>query len=568
MLGGMTKVTGNVMGRTTAGLTMKNKFMALVVLSFVMLLGVAIFGLVQLYGSLQDEKAAVSRLERDIKVMGYIGTMNIAFLKEVKLAKDVWIRGSDAAHVKKYRGEYTQQAEMFAQASAAAIAVTKDLAQGHQDFDGFLSGLVEVVKAHQLVSARYLAQIDAHTGDPIASDLIVDGIDRDLLKNIKELREQFDTFTIAKSEEKIAEAEASYLQRRNTVVIWVVISLVLTFLLANVVTHQVMRQLGGDPLEVRKVVNLMASGDFSDQPSHPIEPDSLLANAYHMQSSLRDMIAKVKSQADHVGEMAQHLAESAQQISQNVSHESDAVSGMAAAIEELSVSTTHISDQGSSAKRIANSSRSNAEQGGKVVSKTVAGLLATANEIETASAEVSRLGEDATRISDVVKVIKEIADQTNLLALNAAIEAARAGEQGRGFAVVADEVRKLAERTANATNEINQMSANIGEVANHALSSMDKVVTTTRQGVNDAETAQHSIVTIQNSFGEVASVIDDISGSLAEQTAAANDLAQSTERVSSMSEENASAAQSLLHLANDLERKAHEVRQSVDVFKV
>jgi len=105
-------------------------------------------------------------------------------------------------------------------------------------------------------------------------------------------------------------------------------------------------------------------------------------------------------------------------------------------------------------------------------------------------------------------------------------------------------------------------------VANHALSSMDKVVSTTRQGVSDAETAQQSIVTIQHSFGEVANVIDDISGSLAEQTAAASDLAQSTERVSSMSEENASAAQGLLHLANDLESKAREVRQSVDVFKV
>ena len=568
MLGGMTKVTGSVMGRTTAGLTMKSKLMALVGLSFVMLLGVAIFALVQLYGSLQDEKTSVTRLEHDIEVMGNIGTMNIAFLREVKLSKDVWIRGSDAAYVKKYRDEYTDQAERFDQANAAAISGVKTLAEGHTGFDGFLSSMVEIAQAHQLVSAKYLAQMDAHNGDTHASDVIVAGIDRDLLKQIKELRDQFNIFTIEKSKEKIAQAETSYLQRRNTVVIWVVISLVLTFLLANVVTHQIMRQLGGDPTEVRQVVNMMANGDFSGQPSHALEPDSLLANAYHMQSSLRDMIAKVKSQADHVGVMAQHLAQSAQQISQNVSHESDAVSGMAAAIEELSVSTTHISDQGSSAKRIANSSRSNAEQGGKVVNKTVAGLLATANEIETASAEVSRLGEDATRISDVVKVIKEIADQTNLLALNAAIEAARAGEQGRGFAVVADEVRKLAERTANATNEINQMSAKIGEVANHALSSMDKVVTTTRQGVSDAETAQQSIVTIQHSFGEVASVIDDISGSLAEQTAAANDLAQSTERVSSMSEENASAAQSLLHLANDLESKAREVRQSVDVFRV
>ena len=565
----MSASLNRVSGGLLAGLTLKKKMLSLVVVSFVLLLSVAVFCVMELAGAVQDSKSNVARLGEDIKLLDQIGDMDISFLKEVKTAKDIWLRGADPEKLKKYRVEFLEHQASFNAQTAAAMQLMKQLAVGHEaDWSSSLSRLAGVVQEHQSMSAKYLAQVDAHTGNALESDSKVAGIDRELLRQIHELRAEIVALVDAKTLEKLTLEDRGFEQRRIAVIVGVACSLVLTLLLAGLIIRQTMQQLGGDPKEVGQVVNAMANGDFSQQPRHLPVSGSLLANAYHMQSSLRDMIGKVKNQSDHVGDMAHRLASSAQQIAANVNNESDAVSGMAAAIEELSVSTTHISDQGGSAKRIANNSRSNAEAGGKVVNKTVAGLLATANEIEIASAEVSRLGVDASRISDVVKVIKEIADQTNLLALNAAIEAARAGEQGRGFAVVADEVRKLAERTANATSEINKMSANIGEVASHALSGMDKVVSTTRQGVIDAESAQSSIVTIQQSFIQVSDVIDEISGSLTEQTAAANDLAQSTERVSSMSEENASAAQALLKLANDLEDKALEVRQSVEVFKV
>jgi methyl-accepting chemotaxis protein len=432
--------------------------------------------------------------------------------------------------------------------------LTKGARQGYEDFVNIYENEMLPLLRVEPKDPAAITAVDDKLDAKVAG--IADSLNKIRVSLDKETHEAQDTF------KSVSGTTVSAL-----LVIGAVI-LVVAVLLGLGITRNILRQLGGDPADVAQVVNTMASGNFSLHPNKTPVAGSLLANAYQMQSSLREMIASVKNQAGQLENMARSLSSSARQIAENVNNESDAVSSMASAIEEMSVSTTHISDQGSSAKQIADASRNNAEEGAQVVNKTVSGLLTTAQEIESASAEVSRLGVDASRISDVVKVIKEIADQTNLLALNAAIEAARAGEQGRGFAVVADEVRKLAERTANATNEINQMSSKISEVVSHALDGMDRVVKTTRQGVTDAETAQNSIASIQQGFGEVASVIDDISAALTEQNVASNDLAKNTERVAQMSEGNSHAAQNLMGLADELESKAVQVRGAVEVFKV
>ncbi|MDO8988824.1 MAG: methyl-accepting chemotaxis protein [Sideroxyarcus sp.] len=429
--------------------------------------------------------------------------------------------------------------------------------EAHQAFNDFVTIYEKEMLPLIRVADRNAAAITA-VDDKIDTKIQL------MADSMNKICESMDKETVAASEK----FESVFDSTVATLLITGAVIMAVAIFIGMGITRNVLRQLGGEPKDVADVVNTMAAGDFSQQPRNVPVQGSLLAHAYQMQASLGKMVTQIKTQAKQLEDMAHSLAVAAKQITDNVNHESDAVSSMAAAIEEVSVSTSHISDQGSNARQIADSSRNNAEQGTQVVDKTVAGLLTTAQEIQAASAQVSRLGEDATRIVNVVQVIKEIADQTNLLALNAAIEAARAGEQGRGFAVVADEVRKLAERTGNATNEINQMSGKINEMVSHALESMAKVVETTRQGVADAETVQSSIAAIRHSFGEVTGVIDDISAALVEQNVASSDLAKNTESVAQMSEENSGAAQSLLSLANDLEAKAVEVRDAVAIFKV
>jgi methyl-accepting chemotaxis protein len=550
-----------------AGLSLNRKLLVLEIVSFAMLVLIAAFCLIQLKSTLNDDTENLKRLHADIDAMGHIESMNIAFLKEVKLAKDVWIRGADPEKLKKYRAEYVEQAEQFEKQRKLASSTLQELAQEHSGFEDFIKTLDSLATEHQNVSGKYLAQIDAHlnTAD---SDAKVAGIDRAVTKQITELRNGFATFIETKSSEKIELAESGYQQRRNIVIIAVLAALGTSLFLGSLIIRSVSRQLGGDPEEVAQVLHIMASGDFSVTAHKTAVSGSLLASSYAMRSQLCQMISNTKGHTDDLIAMSHTLASSATQIARSVNDESDSVATMASSIEEMSASTSHISERGDNAKEIASHSRKNAEEGAAIINRTVNGLLATAQEIEDASKDVSHLGEDASRISEIVKVIRYIADQTNLLALNAAIEAARAGEQGRGFAVVADEVRKLAERTSNATTEINAMSSKIGDVALHALSGMDKVVQTTRQSVAEAETAQTSIASIQHNFGEVSTVIDEISDSLAQQNSAANELAINTERIAQMSEENSTAADSLLRLAHELENKASEVRTTVDVFKV
>ena len=548
--------------------SLKAKLFGLVAVAFLLLVGMSTFSVLQLSHTLNDDKENFGRLNRDVQVLAHIGGMTSDFLKEVKATKDIWLRGGDPEQFKSHREEFEANVRGFDKYAAQALEGLEQLAQGHDGFDSFIARLNTMTAEHRAMSGKYSAAIAAFQGNAAEADSQVAGIDRELAKQLKTFRNDFVAFVGEKGAEKIQLSEAGFQQRRGVILVSLAISLVILVFLAVVLIRQVLRQLGGDPSAVARVIDTLAAGDFSANPDRNAVPGSLLANAYGMQSRLREMISGVKAQAEQLRDMAHHLSHSAEQISGNVHQESDAVGGMVEAIREIGASTTLIADQGGIAKRIAGNSRGDTERGADVVTKTVQGLVATAKEIEAASREVSRLGEDASRISGLVHVIKEIADQTNLLALNAAIEAARAGEAGRGFAVVADEVRKLAERTAKATDEINRMSAQIGDVASHALNGMDSVVNTTRQGVVDAETAQGAIATIQSNFVDVDRAIDDIATALAEHTASANDLAKNTQRVARMSGENADAAQSLLRFANELETKAGQLRTGVDAFKV
>ena len=191
-----------------------------------------------------------------------------------------------------------------------------------------------------------------------------------------------------------------------------------------------------------------------------------------------------------------------------------------------------------------------------------------AETVQASATQIGELGQHAEQISSIVGVIKGIAEQTNLLALNAAIEAARAGEQGRGFAVVADEVRLLAQRTANSTQEITEMVDKIQLGTREAVSSMDVGVNQVKSGVEQAQQAGEAIVNIRTSSGNVVRVVDQISLALREQTAASQDVARNVERIAQMSQQNSQAVEETTETARSLQQLAQNLEQQVNVFRL
>jgi methyl-accepting chemotaxis protein len=283
---------------------------------------------------------------------------------------------------------------------------------------------------------------------------------------------------------------------------------------------------------------------------------------------LRSSLSAIASSTGKVSEASAQLAMASSQVATASTHQSDSASAMAASVEEMTVSIAHVSDRSAEAHKISVESGHFAAEGVTVIDQTVTDINRIASSVNQTSERIRELETNSERISSIVSVIKEVAEQTNLLALNAAIEAARAGEQGRGFAVVADEVRKLAERTAASTKEISTMIDSIRHVSKEAVESMAEAVGLVGTGVERAGDASDAIKKISAGSVKAVVMVEEITSALREQSQASNTIASNVESIAQMAEESSAAAQNSSESARNLDQFAKEMASIVSAYRL
>ena len=248
--------------------------------------------------------------------------------------------------------------------------------------------------------------------------------------------------------------------------------------------------------------------------------------------------------------------------------QSEATSSAAAAVEEVTVSIGEVAEHARSTKDVAQSAGKVSYEGAQRSGEACETITSLSDTVKHSAAQVETLGQRSAEISQIAGVIKEIADQTNLLALNAAIEAARAGEQGRGFAVVADEVRKLAERTSKATQEISSMLDLIQNDTRLAVDGMRSGAAQVEEGVNLVHSAQEALERIKNEMDDTIQRVNEISHASSEQQEAMTQLAQNVEQVATMTEQNVSVVNQTESTVQRLTGIVDRMNKSVNQFTI
>ena len=294
-----------------------------------------------------------------------------------------------------------------------------------------------------------------------------------------------------------------------------------------------------------------------------------MATAFNsMIDKFHGIVKDLHSSIEHLASSSEELSASAVQIAGGSQSQSTRAAQVSTATQEMSATIIEVAKNVSGASDAAREASSVAVKGGKIVAESIESMNGIADTAKESSAIISALGNRSNQIGDIVNVIDDIADQTNLLALNAAIEAARAGEQGRGFAVVADEVRKLAEKTMKATKEIGEMIKAMQNETGKAISSMQDEVHAVEKGVQLAKEAGEALSEIVNKVDVVTNMVHQVTTATEQQSAATEQISGDIAAVADVINETSASAQQIAKASQEMAELATNLKATVEVFRI
>ncbi|HEY0801802.1 MAG TPA: methyl-accepting chemotaxis protein, partial [Steroidobacteraceae bacterium] len=298
------------------------------------------------------------------------------------------------------------------------------------------------------------------------------------------------------------------------------------------------------------------------------EIGELARSINEMQSNLRAMIGSVSASIERIATASEELSANAASQAQGAGTQTERTDQVAVAMQEMSMAVAQVADNSGHASEASRKAADTARQGGMIVEDALVKMRGIADSVAQTAKKVADLGKSSNQIGEIIGTIDDIADQTNLLALNAAIEAARAGEQGRGFAVVADEVRKLAERTRRATKEIAQMIENIQTETRGAVQVMQSGTAQVKLGVDSTTRAGSSLREIIQTSETAGAMVTAIASSAAEQKIATGDITTNLEQIAAITQGAAAGAKESAKAINELSNLAMDLQAMVGKFKV